>query len=96
MRRMSRRPNWKRRTPGSPRDRCWCPRWQIRESCGTCSGGNLHHDVLNAGVPVAEVARRVGNSPEVIHRVYEGVIYGQKEAMNQRIEEELNWPAGLA
>lgn len=49
---------------------------------------------LNAGVPVAEVARRVGNSPEVIHRVYEGCIYGQEEAMNKKIEQELNWPGG--
>lgn len=47
---------------------------------------------LNAGVPVAEVARRVGNSPEVIHRVYEGCIYGQEEAMNKKIEQELSWP----
>jgi integrase len=47
---------------------------------------------LNAGVPVAEVARRVGNSPEVIHRVYEGCIYGQEEAMNKKIETELDWP----
>lgn len=47
---------------------------------------------LNAGVPVAEVARRVGNSPEVIHRVYEGCIYGQEEAMNRKIERELGWP----
>jgi integrase len=39
---------------------------------------------LNAGVPVVEVARRVGNSPEVIHRVYEGCIYGQEAAMNRR------------
>ncbi|QDO42571.1 tyrosine-type recombinase/integrase [Streptomyces sp. RLB3-17] len=49
---------------------------------------------LNAGVPVAEVARRVGNSPEVIHRVYEGCIYGQEEAMNKKIERELDWPEG--
>ncbi|MER7842287.1 tyrosine-type recombinase/integrase, partial [Streptomyces sp. NPDC096040] len=47
---------------------------------------------LNAGVPVAEVARRVGNSPEVIHRVYEGCIYGQEEVMNNKIERELDWP----
>lgn len=46
---------------------------------------------LNAGVPVAEVARRVGNSPEVIHRVYEGCIYGQEEVMNKKIERELDW-----
>ncbi|MFI1865825.1 tyrosine-type recombinase/integrase [Streptomyces jumonjinensis] len=47
---------------------------------------------LNAGVPVAEVARRVGNSPEVIHRVYEGCIYGQEATMNAKIEQELDWP----
>jgi hypothetical protein len=47
---------------------------------------------LNAGVPVAEVARRVGNSPEVIHRVYEGCIYGQEDAMNKKILDELSWP----
>ncbi|MBZ4016131.1 site-specific integrase [Streptomyces purpurogeneiscleroticus] len=46
---------------------------------------------LNAGVPVAEVARRVGNSPEVIHRVYEGCIYGQEDVMNKKIEKELGW-----
>ncbi|WP_282957414.1 tyrosine-type recombinase/integrase [Streptomyces griseorubiginosus] len=45
---------------------------------------------LNAGVPVAEVARRVGNSPEVIHRVYEECIYGQEEAMNEKIEKEFD------
>ncbi|MGW6687860.1 hypothetical protein [Streptomyces sp. NPDC054961] len=31
---------------------------------------------LNAAMSVAEVARRAGNSPEVIHRVHEGCIYG--------------------
>ncbi|WP_411977910.1 hypothetical protein [Streptomyces phaeochromogenes] len=40
---------------------------------------------------MAEVARRVGNSPEVIHRVYEGCIHGQEEAMNLKIEQELAW-----
>ncbi|NGN68576.1 tyrosine-type recombinase/integrase [Streptomyces sp. A7024] len=45
---------------------------------------------LNAGVPPAEVARRVGNSPEVIHRVYEGCIDGHQEALNRRIEEALS------
>ncbi|MFJ3101802.1 tyrosine-type recombinase/integrase [Streptomyces sp. NPDC086835] len=45
---------------------------------------------LNAGVPVAEVARRVGNSPEVIHRVYEGCIYGQEQVMNRKIEVALD------
>lgn len=40
---------------------------------------------LNAGVPIAEVARRVGNSPEVIHRRYHGCIDGHEEAANERI-----------
>lgn len=44
---------------------------------------------LNAGVPIAEVARRVGNSPEVIHRRYHGCIDGHEEAANQRIAKDL-------
>ncbi|WP_329057230.1 tyrosine-type recombinase/integrase [Streptomyces sp. NBC_01453] len=46
---------------------------------------------LNAGVPVAEVARRAGNSPEVIHRRYEGCIDGHEELNNQKIEEAMGW-----
>ncbi|MBZ9598117.1 tyrosine-type recombinase/integrase [Streptomyces erythrochromogenes] len=41
---------------------------------------------LNAGVPIAEVARRVGNSPEVIHRRYHGCVDGHEEQANVRIE----------
>ncbi|MFF0204777.1 tyrosine-type recombinase/integrase [Streptomyces sp. NPDC005017] len=41
---------------------------------------------LNAGVPIAEVARRVGNSPEVIHRRYHGCVDGHEQAANLRIE----------
>lgn len=44
---------------------------------------------LNAGVPIAEVARRVGNSPEVIHRRYHGCIDGHEEAANAKIETSL-------
>lgn len=40
---------------------------------------------LNAGVPIAEVARRVGNSPQVIHRRYHGCIDGHEEAANAKI-----------
>ncbi|MDT0455238.1 tyrosine-type recombinase/integrase [Streptomyces sp. DSM 41527] len=40
---------------------------------------------LNAGVPIAEVARRVGNSPEVIHRRYHGCIDGHEEVANAKI-----------
>ncbi|WP_206302073.1 tyrosine-type recombinase/integrase [Streptomyces sp. AcE210] len=40
---------------------------------------------LNAGVPIAEVARRVGNSPEVIHRRYHGCVDGHEELANRKI-----------
>lgn len=46
---------------------------------------------LNAGVPVAEVARRAGNSPEVIHRRYEGCIDGHEELNNRKIEKAMGW-----
>ncbi len=46
---------------------------------------------LNAGVPVAEVARRAGNSPEVIHRRYEGCIDGHVELNNKKIEKAMGW-----
>ncbi|MFF8354503.1 tyrosine-type recombinase/integrase [Streptomyces chartreusis] len=44
---------------------------------------------LNAGVPIAEVARRVGNSPEVIQRRYHGCIDGHEEAANAKIAKAL-------
>lgn len=44
---------------------------------------------LNAGVPIAEVARRVGNSPEVIHRRYHGCIDGHEQAANEKIAKAL-------
>ncbi|WP_328755596.1 tyrosine-type recombinase/integrase [Streptomyces sp. NBC_00269] len=46
---------------------------------------------LNAGVPVAEVARRAGNSPEVIHRRYEGCIDGHEQLNNRKIEQSMGW-----
>jgi integrase len=46
---------------------------------------------LNAGVPVAEVARRAGNSPEVIHRRYEGCIDGHEEVNNKKSEKAMGW-----
>ncbi|WP_405766499.1 site-specific integrase [Streptomyces sp. NBC_00080] len=51
---------------------------------------------LNAGVPVAEVARRAGNSPEVIHRRYEGCIDGHEALNNQKIEEAMGWRDGMS
>lgn len=51
---------------------------------------------LNAGVPIAEVARRVGNSPEVIHRRYHGCIDGHEEAANAKIAKALEEDGGAA
>jgi integrase len=41
---------------------------------------------LNEAVPVAEIARRVGNSTEVIHKRYEGCVDGQEQAINDQIQ----------
>ncbi|MDQ0598917.1 integrase [Streptomyces canus] len=46
---------------------------------------------LRAGLPVAEVARRAGNSPEVIHRRYAGVIDDSEEENNKKIEKTMGW-----
>ncbi|WP_030386971.1 hypothetical protein [Streptomyces sp. NRRL S-241] len=46
---------------------------------------------LNVGVPVAEVARRAGNSPEVIRRRYEGCIDGHEQLNNATIERAMGW-----
>lgn len=40
----------------------------------------VHHSLAQRGDPIAEVARRVGNSPEVIHRRYRDCIDGHEEA----------------
>jgi integrase len=44
---------------------------------------------LNNGVPVADIAGRVGNSTEIIHRRYEGCMDGREDAINKRIERAL-------
>ncbi|MFF4732461.1 tyrosine-type recombinase/integrase [Streptomyces mirabilis] len=46
---------------------------------------------LRAGLPVAEVARRAGNSPEVIHRRYAGVVDDSEEENNAKIEQTMGW-----
>lgn len=50
---------------------------------------------LNAGVPIAEVARRAGNSPEDIHRRYHGCLDGREEAANVKIARKLEEDGGL-
>lgn len=42
---------------------------------------------LRAGLPVAEVARRAGNSPEVIHRNYTGCLDDSEGENNRKIEQ---------
>ncbi|SCD34675.1 Site-specific recombinase XerD [Streptomyces sp. TverLS-915] len=51
---------------------------------------------LNAGVPVAEVARRVGNSPEVIHRRYQGCIDGHEQVANDKIARAMEEDGDIA
>ncbi|MEW2136211.1 site-specific integrase [Streptomyces sp. NPDC005409] len=46
---------------------------------------------LRAGLPVAEVARRAGNSPEVIHRNYAGCLDDSEEDNNRKIERVMGW-----
>ncbi|MCX5130848.1 site-specific integrase [Streptomyces sp. NBC_00340] len=46
---------------------------------------------LRAGLPVAEVARRAGNSPEVIHRRYAGCIDDSEAENNRKIETAMGW-----
>jgi integrase len=48
-------------------------------------------DWLRAGVPIAEVARRAGTSPEVIDRHYAGVLDSSEEENNRRIERAMGW-----
>lgn len=44
---------------------------------------------LAAGVPIGEVARRLGHSPEVLLSTYAGVLLGDIETSNARIEQAL-------
>lgn len=46
---------------------------------------------LRAGLPMAEVARRAGNSPEVIHRRYAGCIDDSEDENNSKIEKVMGW-----
>ncbi|MFG2831142.1 tyrosine-type recombinase/integrase [Streptomyces sp. NPDC048434] len=79
---------WQEARPiGLPPDKAVSPLgrrpYDLRHTCIT--------NWLNAGVPVAEVARRAGNSPEVIHRRYEGCIDGHEELNNKKIEKAMGW-----
>ncbi|MBR7671975.1 integrase [Streptomyces daliensis] len=51
-------------------------------------------DWLRAGLPVAEVARRAGTSPEVIDRHYAGCIDNSEAEDNRKIERTMGWSEG--
>ncbi|MEW2524594.1 hypothetical protein [Streptomyces sp. NPDC047071] len=53
-------------------------------------------DWLRAGLPVAEVARRAGTSPEVIDRHYAGLIDNSEEEDNKKIEKTMGWASSDA
>ena len=48
-------------------------------------------DWLRSGLPVAEVARRAGTSPEVIDRHYAGCLDNSEEENNKKIENAMGW-----
>ncbi|MEU2868620.1 site-specific integrase [Streptomyces olivoreticuli] len=48
-------------------------------------------DWLRSDLPVAEVARRAGNSPEVIHRRYAGIVDDSEDENNKKIEKTMGW-----
>ncbi|WTR25257.1 site-specific integrase [Streptomyces canus] len=51
-------------------------------------------DWLRSGLPVAEVARRAGTSPEVIDRHYAGCLDNSEEEDNRKIERAMGWADG--
>jgi integrase len=50
-------------------------------------------DWLRSGLPVAEVARRAGTSPEVIDRHYAGCLDNSEAEDNRKIEKAMGWSA---
>ena len=46
--------------------------------------------LLRSGVPLAEVARRLGHSVDVLMRVYAGVVTDERERANELVEVELS------
>jgi hypothetical protein len=47
-------------------------------------------DPLNAGIAPAEIAKRAGNSVEVLLRRYAGCLDNQAESINRRIKQALH------
>jgi len=59
----------------------WSP-YDLRHACATLW--------LSAGVPIREVANRLGHSPEVLLSTYAGVLTGDEAYANRKIEGALN------
>lgn len=67
--------------------------WTARPELDTTTVYDLRHAaatmMLRAGVPPAEVARRLGHSIDVLLRVYAGVLVEEHERSNEMIDAEL-------
>ena len=77
-------PVWKRAREAAWADRPELARttlYDLRHAAATM--------MLRAGVPPAEVARRLGHSIDVLHRVYAGVLVEERDCSNELIDDEL-------
>jgi hypothetical protein len=68
--------------------------WRLRRPPLAGRPYDLRHAALstwlNAGVSPAEVAKRAGNSVEVLLKRYAGCLDNQEDAVNRKIEEALD------
>ena len=71
----------------------WGKAWRVARGDETWRLYDLRHAAatlwLGAGVPVGEVARRLGHSPEVLLKKYAGVLSGDEDLSNARIDAAL-------
>jgi integrase len=77
-------PVWKRAREAAWADRPELARtklYDLRHAAATM--------MLRAGVPPAEVARRLGHSIDVLHRVYAGVLVEERDRSNELIDDDL-------
>ncbi len=67
--------------------------WGVNPQLATATLYDLRHAaatmMLHAGVPPAEVARRLGHSVDVLTRIYSGVMSGEEARSNELIDTEL-------
>jgi integrase len=74
--------------------------WAHDDHLATATLYDLRHAaatmMLQAGVPAAEVARRLGHSMDVLMRVYAGVVREEQDRSNELIDAELARLAGRA